>query len=712
MLGWQDQRALSEVLPAKEARALSQHLGVRTVDELLQYYPRSYSRHGDITSLAAAQEGDTISFIGEVTNTRVVHAGKKSRVTMRLLNGVEDVGVTFFNAAYASRLLTDGTRVMVSGKLSFFRESPQLAQPNFYVITPGPGSAARGGEGTGILKAMAAYTTDSPGTDLLDRDYLPIYPATAKVASWRIMAAIHHVLSGLPTLPEPLTPPPAGLLSFDDALRAIHEPGPEGPSAARERLKYNEALGLALVMAVRRADHARRQASPCPGAGEGAESSVEVLRSALPFELTAGQRAVLEDINHDLALDTPMSRLLQGDVGSGKTVVALMAMLQVVDSGRQCALLAPTEVLATQHARSLMSLIGRAGLGTTVVTLSGSMSTAAKREALLAIMSGQADIVVGTHALIQDSVEFFDIGLVVVDEQHRFGVEQRDRLRTQGRRGCVPHQLVMTATPIPRTIAMTVFGDLSVSMLRELPGGRRPIQTTVVPVERQAWMARVDERIREEVRRGHQVYIVCPRIEKEGGVLDYFAEVTAPGGAFADMRVELLHGRMSGEEKDAAMARFSTGEADILVATTVIEVGVDVPNATMMVIREAESFGISQLHQLRGRVGRGSEDSLCLLLTSAQVGTPAHERLVAVQSTTDGFRLAEEDLSHREEGDVLGTRQSGHTRSLKLISLAEDGNLIERAQRDAAEWVRRDPEDAARLAAQLGGVDYGYLDKN
>ncbi|MCF4007029.1 ATP-dependent DNA helicase RecG [Corynebacterium uropygiale] len=712
MLGWQDERALGEVLPEKEARALTQHLGLSTVSELLEYYPRSYSRHGDMTSLAAAQEGDTISFLGEVSHARVVHAGKKSRLTLRVRNGAESIAVTFFHSPYAARLLTDGTQVMLTGKLSFFRDAPQLTQPNFFVIAPGPGSAAHGGEGTGILKAMAAYPGHSLDTTLLERDYLPIYPATARLASWRILAAIHHVLEGLPPIPEPLNPPPSDLPGLDDALRGIHEPGPEGPRAARERLKYNEALGLALVMAVRRADHERRPAPACPGAAPGADSSVETLQSHLPFELTEGQRAVCAEIMADLSRDTPMSRLLQGDVGSGKTVVALLAMLQVVDSGRQCALLAPTEVLAAQHARSLMGLIGRAGLGTSVVTLSGSMGTAAKREALLAIMSGQADIVVGTHALIQDSVEFFDVGLVVVDEQHRFGVEQRDQLRTQGRDGLVPHQLVMTATPIPRTIAMTVFGDLSVSVLWELPGGRRPIQTTVVPVERQVWMARVDERIREEVQRGHQVYIVCPRIENEGGVLDYYSQVTAPGGAFADLRVELLHGRMSGEEKDAAMARFSKGEADILVATTVIEVGVDVPNATMMVIREAENFGISQLHQLRGRVGRGSEDSLCLLLTSAEVGTPAHERLVAVQSTTDGFRLAEEDLSHREEGDVLGTRQSGHTRSLKLISVVDDGDLIARAHEDAAAFVRADPAAAARLAGQLDDVDYGYLDKS
>ncbi|MFY9808525.1 MAG: ATP-dependent DNA helicase RecG, partial [Pseudonocardiaceae bacterium] len=456
--------------------------------------------------------------------------------------------------------------------------------------------------------------------------------------------------------------------------------------------------------------------------------------AALPFTLTAGQRDVGELLAFELAGEHPMNRLLQGEVGSGKTVVALRAMLQVLDAGRQAVLLAPTEVLAAQHARSLRSMLGdygRAGeLGsaeqaTRITLLTGSLPARSRKQALLDAASGAAGIVIGTHALIQDRVSFADLGLVVVDEQHRFGVEQRDALRARAVDGTSPHVLVMTATPIPRTVAMTVYGDLEVSALRELPLGRSPISTTVVPVgEKPSWLERVWRRIAEEVASGQQAYVVCPRIgdtdaadsedadgepDEDGGraplaVLDLAPQLAE--GPLAGLRLGVLHGRLPGNDKDVVMRSFTADEIDVLVATTVVEVGVDVPNATVMVIMDAQRFGVSQLHQLRGRVGRGAHPGLCLLVTDSPEGTPGRERLDAVAATTDGFELAQRDLELRREGDVLGALQSGRRSGLKLLSLLRDADLIGQARQAAQQLVEADPEltehpGLARLAADL-----------
>ncbi|HKS50666.1 MAG TPA: ATP-dependent DNA helicase RecG, partial [Pseudonocardiaceae bacterium] len=436
----------------------------------------------------------------------------------------------------------------------------------------------------------------------------------------------------------------------------------------------------------------------------------------------------------ELAGEHPMNRLLQGEVGSGKTVVALRAMLQVVDAGRQAALLAPTEVLAAQHARSLQEMLGahgRAGeLGsaqqaTRTALLTGSMPARARKQALLDAASGAAGIVVGTHALIQDRVSFADLGLVVVDEQHRFGVEQRDALRARALDGTSPHVLVMTATPIPRTVAMTVYGDLEVSALRELPHGRSTISTTVVPVgEKPSWLDRVWQRITEEVAAGRQAYVVCPRIGGEDAasegapngqdgeddtrpplaVLELAPQLAE--GPLASLRLGILHGRLPGDDKDAAMRSFASGEIDVLVATTVVEVGVDVPNATVMVIMDAQQFGISQLHQLRGRVGRGAHPGLCLLVTDSPPGSAARERLDAVAATSDGFELARLDLELRREGDVLGAMQSGRRSGLKLLSLLRDEDLIMVARQAATQLIQSDPDltahpELARLTGDL-----------
>src|SRR5690606_28379388 len=475
--------------------------------------------------------------------------------------------------------------------------------------------------------------------------------------------------------------------------------------------------------------------------------------AALPYQLTDGQRRVGEQIAAELARPHPMHRLLQGEVGSGKTLCALRAALQVVDAGGQAALLAPTEVLAAQHHRSLLDLLGplgRAGeLGaaetaTRVTLLTGSLGAAARRRALAEAADGTAGIVVGTHALLHSGVDFRDLGLVVVDEQHRFGVEQRDALRAKADKP--PHVLVMTATPIPRTVAMTVYGDLEVSTLSQLPRGRSPIASHVVPaVEKPAYLERAWQRLREEVAKGHQAYVVCPRIGDEppgaeeadgdpgsgelGGppgsgesgkrpplaVLDVAPALAE--GKLKGLRVGVLHGRLPAEEKDAVMRAFAAGDLDVLVATTVIEVGVDVPNATMMIVLDADRFGVSQLHQLRGRVGRGSAPGLCLLVTEAPEGTPARERLAAVASTVDGFRLAELDLEQRREGDVLGAAQSGRRSHLRLLSLLRDADLIREARVEALELVAADPELerhpalAASVAALVDEERAEYLEK-
>ncbi|MDO5511358.1 ATP-dependent DNA helicase RecG [Corynebacterium sp.] len=701
MLGWRDARLLTDVLPAKEATALEKAFGYTTCMDLLQHFPRAWSRHGSEVLADDAAEGDMITCVGEVLSLQERHRDQRHITQVSLTDGRTHFTASFFNARYISRYLTPGTRAMFSGKLRFFRNTPQLQHPEFLVL-PGPGEKMAG---SASMKTLALY--GEPDELFAGLEFIPIYPATSGMASWRIMAAIRHILDTLDPVAEPLGEVPADMPSFDAALRGVHFPGPEGPDTHIDRLKYNEALTLGLVMALRRLETLRRDAPALPATDDGHRAG---LLAALPYDLTAGQRQVIDEIADDLDSDDPMSRLLQGEVGSGKTVVSLVAMLQAVDAGHQCALLAPTEVLAVQHARTLTGLLADAGLSVSVVPLTGSMPVPVKRQALLDIVSGQADIVVGTHAIIQDTVEFFDLGLVVVDEQHRFGVEQRARLRSKGRDGLTPHLLVMTATPIPRTIAMTVFGDLAVSTLRELPGGRRPIETVVVPEYKPTWVRRAITRIGQDVEAGRQAYVVCPRIEGPGGVLDVFDILGQ--GPFRDFHVGYLHGRMPADEKEHMMSRFADGEVQILVSTTVIEVGVDVPNATVMLIREAELFGVSQLHQLRGRVGRGSHGSLCIFHTLVEKDSEADRRIHDVAATSDGFLLAELDLLHRQEGDVLGTSQSGAAKTVRLLNLLRDLPVIDRATTDASALVQRHPLLAQRLVLEIDRADREYLEKS
>ena len=753
---------LAEVLDPELAERITKALGHRTVGDLLHTLPRRHRQHGQRYDRRTLADGERVTVIGTVTSSRSkAYSARKSGKTRQMLTlTVEDGGtvfrIVFFAGAVIKHLLPVGTLAMFDGTVSRFRGQLDLKHPEFLVLrtASGPAGQLRGSGNLAALAALSAKVEAEGGASLFDRKYLPVYAAKEGVTSWDLFGAVVTVLRALVPVVDPLEKSlrdAVGLMDLDRALRKAHLPETEEEKeAAGYRLRFDEALALQLLLGARRRFVARDPAPPSPVRPDGIRAA---LQSRMPFELTAGQRSVLADISADLSRDEPMNRLLQGEVGSGKTVVALLAMLQVIDAGRQCVLLAPTEVLATQHHRSLHAILGdladagrlgAADEATRVVLLTGSMSTGERRRALLDIVSGEAGIIVGTHALIQDSVDFFDLGLVVVDEQHRFGVRQRDRLRAKGREGMVPHLLVMTATPIPRTIAMTVFGDLEVSELAELPGGRRPISTSVVPArERPRWLERTWERIREEVAAGNRAYVVCARIDaddaagasaspEDGGVGAGQGDDDKGGdrpplvaavqlhehlssGPLAGLRVGLMHGRLPPEEKDSRMAAFAAGALDVLVSTTVIEVGVDVPQATVMVVMDAERFGVSQLHQLRGRVGRGGEPGLCLLVTNSGLSSPSMERLSAVAATADGFELAQLDLVQRREGDVLGDAQSGVLSSLRLLSVVEDGAVIgiarDHAERllDADPGLTRHPALAERVRRLAGSEESEYL---
>ncbi|MEV3962410.1 ATP-dependent DNA helicase RecG [Nocardia sp. NPDC050193] len=718
---------LDHLLGAKAAATLADAFDMHTVEDLLRHYPLRYATQGQPLTEEAPEDGAHITVIGRVTKADLRPMRQRRGSLLKVVldtGGGRGVDITFFNGDKVKYAVRPGVRAMMSGTVDYWRPGQwNLSHPGYLILPEADDeeptlTTVRGG---GDLRGIAQSAKGAGGVDMsfFDREFIPVYPATAKVQSWEILACVRQVLDQLDPLADPL---PAAvrdereLMPVGDALRLIHLPERTSDiERARERLRFDEALALQLVLAERRHEVSGRTARACPRRADGIVAAFD---ERLPFELTAGQRGVIGEISADLSRKQPMHRLLQGEVGSGKTIVALHAMLQVIDAGQQCALLAPTEVLAAQHYRSLRAMLGDLGqageLGaadtaTRVTLVTGSMPAATKRAALLAAVTGDAGIVIGTHALIQDAVEFFDLGLVVVDEQHRFGVEQRDALRAKAKPGFSPHLLVMTATPIPRTIAMTTLGDLETSTLAELPRGRSPIQSKVVPRRvHPNWVDRAWERITEEVGAGRQAYVVCSRIgddedgsgargkkaaEKEApstqAVVDVFGRLRT--GPLARLRIGLLHGRLPSDEKDQVMRDFNAGDIDVLVCTTVVEVGVDVPNATVMVIVDADRFGVSQLHQLRGRIGRGAHPGLCLLITDAAPGGPAMTRLEAVAATTDGFELSVLDLRQRREGDVLGAAQSGTTRSLRLLSLLDDLEVITAAQELARAVVEEDP---------------------
>lgn len=711
---------LGGAIGGKTAAALERAFGMTTVGDLLAHYPRRYARRGELTPISSLPVGEAVTIVAEVrrVNERRMKNRNGAILEVVISDGHGDLSLTFFNQTWRVKDLKPGRRGIFAGKVGEYRGTKQLAHPDYELFAD---------EETARMTAEA--NANLP---------IPIYPATSTVASWQLQKIVELVLDGLGDVPEPLPDDLRArhaLLPAREAVERIHRPAFfEEIEPARATLRMQEAFVLQAALLQQRAFvRALSATKRVPG------SLLERFDAALPFPRTPDQLSVGEEIERDLQGDWPMNRLVQGEVGSGKTLVALRAMLQVAQDGGQSALIAPTEVLAAQHLRSIARMLGPQLAPELMPTLlTGQLPAAERRKAALRAASGQARIVVGTHALLSESTTFADLGLVVVDEQHRFGVDQRESLRAKG---SSPHALVLTATPIPRTVAMTVFGDLDVSTIRTMPAGRAGIETFVAPLaERPGWFGRVWERIAEEVGKGRQAFVVCAAIDAEALSKDDTADEPAgdTGGeaprtrwgvvqvadllsrhpSFESIRVQILHGKMPSDEKDAVMQAFARGEVDVLVATTVVEVGVDVPNASTMAILEADRFGVSQLHQLRGRVGRGGVPGLCLLVTEAPPGSPARARVDAVAATLDGFALAEVDLELRGEGDVLGDAQSGARSSLRLLRVVKDADIIAEA-RIAAEHVLADdpaldrhPGLAAALERSVGMAERAALAKN
>lgn len=715
---------LSSVVGDRTAKVLGDGLEIKSVGDLMRHYPRRYMVRGELSDISALTEGDEVTILAEVfsSTNRPLRGRKGSIFEVVVTDGTDKLSLTFFNQAWREKELKVGRQGLFAGKVGVFNSKKQLAHPDYEMIP----------DGNDVDAAASSFAGK----------FLPVYPATSKMPSWKISKCVEMAIDSLDEiedyLPENIRQA-HGYPTLHQALVQLHRPADlDSAEKARERLTFDEAFLLQSLLVMRRNELKKLNTASRKTITGGI---LEAFDKSLPFELTGGQKTVCAEIERDLAQDHPMHRLLQGEVGSGKTIVALRAMLAVVDSGGQAALLAPTEVLAAQHLRTIEKLLGDLAQGgklgsqdkaTQVTLITGSQSAPARKAALALAASGDAGIVIGTHALLGEKVEFKDLGLIVVDEQHRFGVEQRDALKEKAQKP--PHLLVMTATPIPRTVAMTVFGDLDISTLRELPLGRQPITTHVIPVmEKPGYLERAWERIREEVAQGHQAYIVAPRIQAgsdENADIDFLfgtessdiasVEELAPrlhGDALSGLKLAMLHGRLSTEEKERTMTAFAAGEIDVLVSTTVIEVGVDVANATIMVIMDADRFGVSQLHQLRGRVGRGTSPGLCLLVTNAVAETPARARLDAVAATLDGFELSRIDLEQRREGDVLGARQSGTQSHLRLLRVLRDEDLIEAARRDAQEIITASPDLTSypalknELNAMARDMAVDYLDK-
>jgi ATP-dependent DNA helicase RecG len=654
------------------ARTLEEAFGYRSVRDLLEHYPRRYLTRGELTDLAHAKKGAEVTLVGTVRNL----ARKQPRRNLRILEVrvVDDSGAwvcTWFNQPWHAQKLTVGTVAAFSGKLAWKAGRLGMANPGYEVLREG----------------------DDP--EGFANEVIPVYPATKEVSSGRLRRAVGALLDRFGDVPD-FVPEPLrrrhGLPARAAALESIHRPADRSEATrARDRLVYDELFVLQVGLALRRrALEAGQHGQPLQTDGD----LTKRLLASLPFQPTAAQSRAMAEIGADLARSKPMHRLLQGEVGSGKTIVALWCLLCAVQSGMQGAIMAPTEVLADQHGinlRALLEPLGEGGGlfgGPRVEVLTAATTGAARQRILEGAAAGEVDLLVGTHALLSEGVEFRRLGVIVVDEQHRFGVHQRVRLREKGDS---PHVLIMTATPIPRTLALTLYGDLDVSTLDELPPGRTPIATHVVADA--TLRERAYQRVREEVAAGHQAYVVCALKDESDKVEVRSAKAEAErlrAEVFPELRVGLVYGDMAAREKEATMDRFRAGEIDVLVSTTVIEVGVDVPNATVMLIEDADRFGLSQLHQLRGRVGRGQAPGLCILFADP-LTDEGRARMDAIARTTDGFELANEDLRIRGEGTVFDARQSGLS-DLKLARLIDDFDWVRRARSDAFGLVADDPE--------------------
>lgn len=726
-------RRLERLIGPKTAKVFEEAFGYTVAADLLSHYPRRYIRRGELTPIDEIPDGTEATILAKIVSVKVKKIPRRKGGILEVIvtDGNARLMLTFFNQVWREKELKVGKDGLFAGKITLFNGKRQLAHPEYHLI-PETVDDARGADD--LIEEFAGRL-------------IPIYPATAKLPSWKIEQSIEILLDQITELsdaiPQSIRDREA-LMPLTMALKQVHRPDEiESAVAAKRRLAFDEAFILQLILVKRR--NAVRLLRSRPILGAASRGLLARFDAALPFALTQGQERVWSEIASDLSSNDPMYRLLQGEVGSGKTILALRAMVAAADSGGQAALLAPTEVLATQHYRNLLGILGSLAEGgmlgseadaLRVELLTGSMSTTEKRKIHNALADGSIDLVIGTHALLSEGVAFAHLDLVIVDEQHRFGVEQRDALRERSE--ITPHILVMTATPIPRTVAMTIFGDLDVSVLDELPKGRSPITTHIVPVvSKPHFLDRAWGRIKEEVAKGRQAYVVAPRIaasvvanaspssadkeksrkrELEARAAKLLAEELPHGeiglesddqgsmasveefysilssGPLQDLRIGLLHGRLSTDEKSQTMGMFHRGELDVLISTTVIEVGVDVPNATVMVILDADRFGVSQLHQLRGRVGRGGEPGLCLLVTRAEDESPAMQRLQAVASTLDGFELSRIDLEQRREGNVLGVSQSGRRSHLRLLRVLEDEELILSAREIATDLLSSDPD--------------------
>ena len=649
-------------------------LGVYTLGDLICHFPRGYEDRTKLTTIDKLEVDVPACFKAMVMNTpRTAHIRKGLDITrVQVADHTARLNLTFFNQKYATEQLQYGKEYIFYGAVSGDFIGYNMTSPVFEALDSAP------------------VTT---------RRILPKYPLTAGLSNAAVLKAVRQALQ-ICDVPREILPQSVrtryGILPAERAYYAIHEPASmEEAEMAKKRLIFEEFFVFSAGLALMRAARAGKKSIPY------ANTDLTDLYAALPFTLTGAQSRAIREIAADLQKGAPMNRLVQGDVGSGKTMVAAAAAYLAVKNGTQAALMAPTEILAEQHYEGLSRLLEPLGIRTCLLT--GSLTPKRKKEVRAAIEAGETDLVIGTHALVSDATVFANLGLVIADEQHRFGVAQRSKLSAKGED---PHLLVMSATPIPRTLALLMYGDLEVSVLDELPPGREPVDTFLV---NESYRARINAFIRRHVSEGHQCFVVCPAVEENGELDIKSAEVwaeTLQKTVFPDLRVSLLHGQMKGAEKEAVMASFARGEADVLVATTVIEVGVDVPNATLMVIEDADRFGLSQLHQLRGRVGRGKAKSYCIL-TSHNKNPETLQRLKALCKTNDGFQIAEEDLRLRGPGDFFGSRQSGLP-VFRVASLSCDLQTLKQAQQASADWIdtegTADTPEGQALRARIGDL--------